>query len=94
MKTQVNASVRMPSALHTRIVNLAESRQRTPHAIMLQAIETFISREEQREALRQEGIAAWEEYQCTGLHLTGTEVREWIDQIRRGEKTPLPKCHV
>jgi len=94
MKTQINASVKMPPALHARVISLAEARQRTPHALMLQAIEHYVSREEQRESLRQEGIAAWEEYQRTGLHLTGDEVRGWIDQIRRGERTPMPKCHV
>ena len=61
---------------------------------MLQALETFVSREEQRESLRQEGIAAWEEFQRTGLHLTVDEVRGWIDQIRQGKKVPMPKCHV
>ena len=94
MKTQVNASVRMPSALHARVVSLAESRQRTAHAVMLQAIETFISREEKREAWRQEGIAAWEEYQRTGLHLTNAEVIGWMDKIIQGEKAPMPKCHI
>jgi predicted transcriptional regulator len=94
MKTIINASVKIPLALHARVVGLAEVRQRTPHAVMLQAIETFVSREEQRESLRQEGIAAWKEYQRTGLHLTGDEVRGWIDQIRQGKKVPMPKCHV
>ena len=94
MKAQVNASIRMPGALHARVANLAKVRQRTAHALMLQALEAFVSREEQRESLRQEGIAAWEEYQRTGLHLTGDEVRGWIDRIRRGEKAPMPKCHL
>jgi predicted transcriptional regulator len=61
---------------------------------MLQALETFVSREEQREALRQDGIAAWEEYQRTGLHLTNAEVVGWMDKIIQGEKVPMPKCHI
>jgi len=61
---------------------------------MLQAIEDFVSREEKREAWRQEGIAAWEEYQRTGLHLTNDEVIEWMDKIIQGEKAPMPKCHI
>ena len=92
MKTQVNASVRLPSALHERVVSLAEIRQRTPHALMLQAIESFVSREEQREAFRQEGIAAWEEYQRTGLHLTNAEVKEWLSQLAAGNRVEPPKC--
>lgn len=87
-------SIKIPGELKERLQSLAEVRQRTPHALMLQALETFIDREEQRESLRQEGIAAWEEFQRTGLHLTGDEVRGWIDQIRQGKKVPMPKCHV
>lgn len=94
MKTIINASVKMPPALHARVVNLAETRKRTAHAVMIQAIESYVDREEKREAWRQEGIAAWEEYQRTGLHLTGDEVRGWINQIRQGKKMPVPKCHV
>ena len=94
MKTQVNASVRLPSALHARIISLAEFRDRSPHSLMLQAIETFVSREEQREALRQEAKAAHEHYMLTGLHLTNAEVIEWMDKIIQGEKAPMPKCHI
>jgi predicted transcriptional regulator len=61
---------------------------------MLQALEVFVSREEKREAWRQEGIAAWEEYQRTGLHLTNAEVVGWMDKIIQGEKAPMPKCHI
>jgi predicted transcriptional regulator len=61
---------------------------------MPQALEKFASREEQRGFVRQEGIAAWENFQRTGLHLTGDEMRGWITQIRRGKKVPMPKCHV
>lgn len=90
----LSTSIKIPGELKKRIQSLAEARQRTPHALMLQALETFVSREEQREAFRQEGIEAWEEYQRTGLHLTGDEVRGWIEQIRQGKKEPMPKCHV
>ena len=94
MKTQVNASVKMPSALHARVVSLAGVRDRTPHALMLQAIESYVTREEKREAWRQEGIAAWEEYQRTGLHLTNAEVMEWLSELAKGNDVEPPKCHL
>lgn len=94
MKTVINASVKMLPALHARVVNLAAAGQRTPHALMLQAIESYVEREEKREALRQEGKAAHEHYVRTGLHLTNAEVVEWMDKIIQGEKTPLSKCHI
>ena len=94
MKTQVNASVRMTPALHARVVSLAEVRQRSPHALMIQAIENYVTREEKREAWRQEGIAAWEEYQRTGLHLTNAEVKAWLSQLAAGNDVEPPKCHL
>ena len=94
MQATVNTSVKMSPILRERIRNLAEARKQSAHAVMLQALETFVSREEKREALRQEGIAAWEDFQRTGLHLTNTEVVEWMDTIIRGEKAPMPKCHI
>lgn len=94
MKTQINASVRLSPALHGRLVALAEARQRSPHALMLQAIENYVTREEKREAWRQEGIAAWEEYQQTGLHLTNAEVKEWLGQLAGGNNVEPPKCHL
>lgn len=94
MKTQVNTSVKLPQALHARVVNLAEIRQRSTHAVMLQAIETYVEREEKREAWRQEGIAAWEEYQRTGLHLTNAEVKKWLSELAEGNNVEPPKCHL
>lgn len=94
MKTVINTSVKMPPALHARVANLAEIRQRTAHTLMLQAIESFIDKEEKREALRQEAKAAHDHYAETGLHLTNAEVIGWMDKIIQGEKVPMPKCHI
>jgi Predicted transcriptional regulator len=95
MQTQaLSTSIKIPGELRERLQNLAESRQRTPHALMVQAIENFVSREEKREAWRQEGIAAWEEYQRTGLHLTGEEVDTWLGELAKGNDVEPPKCHI
>ena len=95
MQTQaLSTSIKIPGELRERLQTLAETRQRTPHALMLQAIENFVSREEKREAWRQEGIAAWEEYQRTGLHLTNAEVKEWLSQLAAGNNVEPPKCHI
>ena len=83
------------SELQARLAALAEASSQQPEQLVEEAVREYVERrEEQRESLRQEGIAAWEEYQRTGLHLNGDEVRAWIDQIRRGERAPMPKCHV
>lgn len=62
--------------------------------VMCQALEAYVSREEKREAWRQEGIDAWEEYQKTGLYLSNDEVMEWMNKIIAGEKAQMPMCHI
>ena len=94
MKTTVNASVKIPTALHARVVELAGIRDRTPHALMLQAIETFITREEQRELLRQEAKTAYEEFVKTGLHVTEEEADAWLAALEAGNDVEPPECHI
>jgi predicted transcriptional regulator len=94
VKEQVSASVRITPALHARVVTLARARQRTPHALMVQAIESFVSREEQREALRREACAAHEEFVRTGLHATAEEADAWLAALAAGNDVEPPKCHI
>ena len=93
-QAQANTSVKLPVALHARLARLAEIRQRSSHSLMVKAIDVFITREEQREALRLAGMEAWKNYEETGLPITGEEFSRWVEDINQGEKAPLPKCHV
>jgi predicted transcriptional regulator len=56
---------------------------------MLQAIESFVSREEKREAFRQIGLRAHEEYLQTGLHLNNEETKAWLAELAAGNKDLL-----
>lgn len=95
MQTQsIPSSVKLPQDLRDRVKNLAVARNQSAHAVMLQAIESYIEREEKREALRQEARAAHEHYMLTGLHLTGEEVDAWLDDLAEGRDVEPPKCHV
>ena len=71
-------SLKIDEALKRRIQTLAAARERSPHSIMLEAIEQYVRLEEARESLRQEALAAWTEYQDTGLHHVHDEVRTWL----------------
>ncbi|MDP2699595.1 CopG family ribbon-helix-helix protein [Thalassospira sp.] len=60
---------------------------------MREAIEQYVDREEAREKFQQEALASWATYQETGRHLSGQEVRDWL-QGWGGETAPkLPECH-
>ena len=61
---------------------------------MVLAIESCVSRGEKREAWRRAGMAAWEEHQRTGLHLTNEEVLDWLVRTAAGEDVEMPECHL
>ncbi len=86
-------SVKLEDSLRARLKSLAEGRQRTTHWVMREAISQYVEREEKREAFRQVTLAAWQEYQDTGLHLTGEEVDAWMAKLEAGEDAELPACH-
>ena len=87
-------SVKLDDELKARVRNLAEARQRTSHWIMREAIVQYVEREEKSEALKQDALSAWEDYEQTGLHLTLEEADAWLAKLEEGEDAELPKCHV
>lgn len=64
-------SLKLDPEIKTRLQRLAAARRRSQHWLMREAIEQYVEREEQRQRLRDEALAAWTEYQETGLHATG-----------------------
>lgn len=86
-------SIKLDDSLKGRVRHLAEARRRSPHWIMREAIAQYVEREEKREALRQDAMRAWEDYQRTGQHLTLEEADAWLAKLEAGEGADLPKCH-
>lgn len=60
---------------------------------MREAIEQYVEREERREQFRQSGLAAWTEYEATGLHLTAEEADAWLARLEADEDAQVPECH-
>lgn len=86
-------SVKLDDDLKNRIQRLADARHRTPHWIMREAIHDYVAREEAKESFKQEAVASWKAYQETGRHLTGQEVRDWLNTWGTEEETEIPRCH-
>jgi predicted transcriptional regulator len=59
-----------------------------------EAVEQYVEREEKREQLRQDALAAWAGYQTTGLHVTAKEADDWLTKLAAGKHAVIPKCHV
>jgi predicted transcriptional regulator len=86
-------SIKIDDELKRRIQRLAGLRQRSPHWIMREAIAQYVEREETRESFKQEALTSWTAYQETGRHLTGQEVRTWLNTWGTETETELPECH-
>jgi predicted transcriptional regulator len=94
MATHSTTSLKLDSAIKERVRRLASARRRSPHWVMREAVEQYVEREEKRERLRQDALAAWAGYQTTGLHLTAKEADAWLAKLEAGRRAVTPKCHV
>jgi predicted transcriptional regulator len=94
MATFSTTSLKLDSAIKKRVHRLAAARRRSPHWIMREAVEQYVEREERREQVRQDALAAWAEYQTTGLHVTAKEADAWLSKLETGKHAVIPKCHV
>jgi predicted transcriptional regulator len=94
MPTTSTTSLKLDAETKDRVQRLAATRRRSAHWIMREAVEQYVEREERLEQLRQEALAAWAEYQTTGLHVTAKEADAWLAKLEAGKHAAIPKCHV
>ncbi|OHC82489.1 MAG: CopG family transcriptional regulator [Rhodospirillales bacterium RIFCSPLOWO2_12_FULL_67_15] len=86
-------SLKLDPATKARLRRLAGARRRSAHWLMREAIEQYIAREEARERLRRDALAAWSEYRATGRHVAADEADAWLKRLEAGEdaKPPSPR---
>jgi len=87
-------TIKIDQSIKDRVKRLADARQRPASGLMVEAICEYVEREEKREAFRQDGIRAWNEYQATGLHVTLEEADAWLAKLEKGQDVEPPACHV
>lgn len=59
---------------------------------MLEDKNSVQTREEKRERLRLDVLAAWDTYQATGLCATAEEADAWLGKLEAGEDAQVPNC--
>jgi predicted transcriptional regulator len=77
-----------------RVQRVADSMRRTPHWVMMEAVEKYITDAERREAWQRESLEALKELDETGLHVTGEEVIVWLESWGTDGEKPAPECHL
>jgi len=93
MPATSTTSIKLNPQLKKRIQRLASARRRSAHWILCEAVEEYVTREEKREQLRKDALAAWNQYQATGLHATAEEADAWLARLEAGEDAKAPECH-
>lgn len=86
-------SIKLDDDLKGRIQDLADTRRRSAHWLMREAIQQYVEREESRERFRKDTLKAWEDYQATGLHATAGEVEKWLASWGTDNEVSAPTCH-
>ncbi|EYU17066.1 CopG family ribbon-helix-helix protein [Photorhabdus aegyptia] len=93
-QTKQTITLRLDEGLKTRIKALADTQGISAHSLMVRSIESEIDTLEARQQFLRDAENAWLEYEATGLHLTGSELCNWLDAIIRGEDKEPPECHL
>jgi len=86
-------AVKLDQATRERLKRLADSKDRSTHWMLREAVAQFVEREEKREAFRQAGLQAWADYQATGRHVTHDEADAWLAKLEAGEEASTTECH-
>ena len=92
MPTTSSTSVKLDTKTKKRVQRLADLRRRSPHWVMCEEVEQYVEREEKSEKFRQDALAAWTNYQATGLYVTAAEADKWLAKLEAGKNAPPPTC--
>ncbi len=73
-----NKAVKLDESTYDRLKALGESRQRTPHWLMREAINQFLEREEEEEKRRKDTLERIARFEETGKSIPFEVVDAWL----------------
>jgi len=83
--------IKLDEETQKRLKALAEKRRRSPHWIMRDAVERYLTEEELYEQEKAEDLAEFEDYLVTGKAIDNAEVSVWLEELAHGKKTSWSK---
>ncbi len=84
-------TLKLPEKLKARIAKLAKQSGQTPHALMLQALEREVAREERVREFVKAALASDAAVDAGGAVYRAEDVHAWMERLAKGEKPPRPK---
>lgn len=82
-------TIEVDAEIAEKLEQIASEQNLPPSDLFNEALGTYLDR---RELIR-ELDERMEEWDRTGLHVTGDEADEWLERLARGERVPPPKAH-
>lgn len=83
-------TLKLPRRLKTRIARIARQTGRAPHAVMIEALEREIAREERMREFVREALAADAEIEAGADVYRAEDVHDWLERLARGGKPRRP----
>ncbi len=93
MRTATTA-LRLEPDLKQRAEALAEAEHCSFSAVVRDALMMYLSQREAERAEIDEAVAAWRDYEQTGLHVTGNEMSAWLRTWGTDSESEAPECHL
>ena len=84
-------TLKLPAELKARIATIAKQTGRSPHSMMVEAIERQTAREERMREFVMEALAADKEIDRTGEVYAAADVHVWLERLAKGNKPARPK---
>lgn len=85
-------TLKLPEKLKARVVKLARESGRAPHAMMIEAIEREVDREERYRAFLKEARDADREIEEGAPVYAARDVHAWMERLATGKRAPRPKA--
>lgn len=85
-------TLKLPEKLKARVAKLARATNRTPHGMMVEAIEREVEREERYRAFLKEALAADTGIEKGAPVYAADDVHAWLEQLAVNPDARRPKA--
>ncbi|MBO4575478.1 MAG: CopG family transcriptional regulator [Neisseriaceae bacterium] len=89
----MSLAISLDTVLQEKVQQIMAVQRLSFDSVVRQALREYVEREEKKMQFQQEAIAAWQDFQQDGLHLTDDEVMAWLETWGTKQETEIPKCH-
>lgn len=86
-----NTTLKLPEKLKARIARLAKETGRSPHGLMIEALEREVAREERMREFVREALASDVGIEEGAAVYRAEDVHSWLERLAQNRRTTRPK---